>query len=215
MVHDLRSILTYLRTHCQALIDEGHKRRKAAVRVKDDIAFLERTIDDMAAFTRPAPNKRHRENLADLIAAAVDLAKENVGSKAAAVKVEIAECDGVSVTVARHSIVMAMGNVIKNAIEACLTADVPEPCVRIDIQPSEEAVSVIVADNGVGMSEEEKRNCSLVVPGRRNKTKRFSTGYGLPIAARNLAAAGGTLMLTSRENEGTTVTMTLPLDIDE
>ncbi len=58
MVHDLRSILTYLETHCDGLIDEGHKRRKAAIRVRDDIQFFTRTIDDMDAFTRPAPAAR-------------------------------------------------------------------------------------------------------------------------------------------------------------
>ena len=44
----------------------------------------------------------------------------------------------------------------------------------------------------------------------RNKSKRQSTGYGLPIAARNVAAHGGLLRLESRENEGTTVTILLP-----
>jgi signal transduction histidine kinase len=45
----------------------------------------------------------------------------------------------------------------------------------------------------------------------RNETKKQSTGYGLPIAARNFAAHGGTMELESRENEGTAVTMRLPL----
>ena len=76
-------------------------------------------------------------------------------------------------------------------------------------------MTIGVADHGIGMSDEEKLNCSLVVPGRRNKTKRFSTGYGLPIAARNIAAHGGSLTITRKENEGTTVTMTLPIDADE
>jgi hypothetical protein len=34
--------------------------------------------------------------------------------------------------------------------------------------------------------------------------------YGLPIAARNVAAHGGLLRLESREDEGTTVTILLP-----
>ena len=38
MVHDLRSILTYLESHCGGLIDEGHKRRRlASVRPEIDI----------------------------------------------------------------------------------------------------------------------------------------------------------------------------------
>jgi len=72
-------------------------------------------------------------------------------------------------------------------------------------------VKIVVRDNGQGMSTEEARGPLLFTPGRRNKTKRQSTGYGLPIAARNLTAHGGTLALETQEDEGTTVTMTLPL----
>ena len=72
-------------------------------------------------------------------------------------------------------------------------------------------VTIIIRDDGQGMSDEEARGPLLFTPGRRNKSKKQSTGYGLPIAARNFAAHGGTLALESRENEGTAVTMTLPL----
>jgi DNA repair ATPase RecN len=38
-----------------------------------------------------------------------------------------------------------------------------------------------------------------------------STGFGLPIAARNVATHGGTLAIQSREGIGTTVTLTIPM----
>ncbi len=171
----------------------------------------------MVAFTRPAPTGRHREQIADVIAAAIDLARENarVGRDVSVVQIETNVPEALSLVVARHAVVMAMANVIKNAIEACLASESDEPRICVSAEAADDAVTIRVADNGIGMSDEEKRNCSLAVPGRRNKTKRFSTGYGLPIAARNLAAHGGSLTITSKENEGTTVTMTFPLETDE
>ena len=111
---------------------------------------------------------------------------------------------------------MALANILKNSIEAC-SADVDEHggLVKVQAVIIEEHVVIRVSDNGIGMSDEEKQGCSLFVPGRRNKGKQFSTGYGLPIAARNIASHGGSLSLESRENEGTTVTISLPVGEDD
>ena len=74
-----------------------------------------------------------------------------------------------------------------------------------------EVVTLTVSDNGTGMAEEDLRSVLAFEPSRRNKSKRFSTGFGLPIAHRNLAAHEATINLESEDNVGTTVTITLPL----
>lgn len=219
MVHDLRTVLTYLNGHCHALIAEGHKRRKAAVQVAQDLDFLHRTIADMEAYTRPVPTERRPERVADLVAAARELALENVrraGGDAARVAIDIQVPDPMTIEVARHLMVMALANVLKNALEACVALAGERPgAVQIVAERQEGTVAIRITDNGIGMSQEEKSGWSAFVPGRRNKSKRLSTGYGLPIAVRNLAAHGGTLTLESTENVGTTVTIRLPLNIDE
>ncbi len=219
MVHDLQSIMTHLETNCDGLIDEGNKRRRLARRVREDIDFFTRTIDDMNAFTRPAPTTRHRERLSDLVTAAAELAQENAtkcGCNITSAQLVVDVPETITVEVVRHLIVMALANILKNSIEAC-SADVDEHggLVKVQAVIIEEHVVIRVSDNGIGMSDEEKQGCSLFVPGRRNKGKQFSTGYGLPIAARNVAAHGGSLTLESCEDEGTTVTITLPLSEDD
>lgn len=219
MVHDLQSIMTHLETNCCGLIDEGNKRRRLARRVREDIEFFTRTIDDMNAFTRPAPTTRHRERLCDLVAAASELAQENAtkcGCDITSAQIVIDIPESITVEVVRHLTVMALANVLKNSFEAC-SADSEEQRRMVNVQAvmHEERVIIRISDNGIGMSEEEKQGCSLYVPGRRNQGKRFSTGYGLPIAARNIASHGGSLSLESRENEGTTVTISLPVGEDD
>lgn len=111
MVHDLRTIQTYLIGHCHALIAEGHKRRKAAVQVTQDLDFLHRTIADMEAYTRPVPSERRPERVTELLAAARELALENVrqaGADATHIALEADVPDQLMVEVARHLIVMAL-----------------------------------------------------------------------------------------------------------
>jgi len=219
MIHDLRSILTYLTRSCEKLIAEGDRRRRTARRMRDDMKFLMQTIDDMATFTQPAPSARHLARVTTLAEAACELAQENArkcGCNVSRIRLTIDVPKTITVAVVEHLVVMALANVIKNALEACAACTDREMTeVQIAAKQEEQQVVITVSDNGIGMSDEEKHVCSLVVPGRRNKTKRRSTGYGLPISARHIAAHGGTLVLESLEDIGTTVTITLPLDHDE
>ncbi len=222
MVHDLRSVLTHLKTNSFALIEEcsdgktNGKPRRAATRVRGDLEFLESSIADMEAFTQPAPPDRRPERLAEVVAAALDLASDNVRKakldpEPVTIKLDVPE--SIVVEMARHQIVMALGNILKNAYEAFVAGSgkLREGNICVEAALIGELVRIKIRDDGMGMSEEEAMGPLFFTPGRRNKTKRHSTGYGLPIAARNVAAHGGSMSLESRENEGTAVTVTLPL----
>jgi signal transduction histidine kinase len=222
MVHDLRSILTHLKTNCFALIDESAdskttgRPRRAVTRVRSDLEFLETAIGDMAAFTQPSPAEHRPERLAEIIAAAHDLARDNVRKVKLdpdAVTVSIDVPEPLVIDVGRHQIVMAVANVLKNAYEAFAATGGQLRTGHIHVEAAlfGDFAKITIRDDGMGMSEEESQGPLLFTPGRRNKTKRHSTGYGLPIAARNIVAQGGSMSLDSRENEGTTVTLLLPL----
>ena len=221
MVHDLRSIVTHLKVNCYSLIEAvtseaGAKARRSGGRVRSDLEFLEQAIRDMDTFTKPVPADRRPERLAVVVADAVDLACDNVRKAdldPSGVTVQVAVPESIVVEMARHQIVMALANVVKNAYEAFLTAgdQFREGYICIEAALVADHVQIMVRDNGRGMSDEDARRPLRLTPGRRNKTKRYSTGYGLPIAARNIAAHGGTLALESQQNAGTVVTMTLPL----
>lgn len=220
MVHDLKSILTHLKTNCYSLIDEvageaGAKVRRTGARVRSDLEFLEMAIQDMTAFTQPLSTDRRPERLAVVVADALDLARDNIRKaklEPDVVTIQVDVPESIVVEIARHQIVMALANVLKNAFEAFVAGGkLSAGRIGITAALAGDQVNIAIRDDGQGMSEEEARGPLLFTPGRRNKSKKHSTGYGLPIAARNFAAHGGTLALESRENEGTAVTMTLPL----
>ncbi len=62
----------------------------------------------------------------------------------------------------------------------------------------------------MGMSAEDLAELQVFVPCRRNKAKRKSTGFGVPIAHRYIQAHGGTCRFESQEDVGTTVRISLP-----
>jgi signal transduction histidine kinase len=219
IVHDLRSIMTHLKVNCYSLIEEviadaGSQAKRYGVRVRNDLQLLESSVEDMVTFTRPVPTERLPERLAVLVAEALELTRDNVRKakfdpELVAVQQDVPE--SIVVPRARHQIVIALANVLKNAYEAFQAKGTMRPgAIRIAASTCQKWVTLTIEDTGQGICDEELRTPLLLTPGRRNKSKRQSTGYGLPIAARNVAAHGGLLRLESRENEGTTVTILLP-----
>ena len=124
MVHDLRSILTHLRTNCYSLIEEAAgepkaKVRRTGARVRSDLEFLEMTIEDMNAFTQPPPTDRRRERLAVVVADALELARDNVRKSKLdpdTVTVQVDVPESIVVEIARHQIVMALANVLEECV---------------------------------------------------------------------------------------------------
>ena len=65
---------------------------------------------------------------------------------------------------------------------------------------------VEITDTGVGMGPDDV--AKIFEP--YFSTKATGTGLGLTIAKRNVELNGGTIEVTSRRGDGTTVTITLP-----
>lgn len=242
MVHDLRGVLTHLKANTLTLLAEsaatvGARRARLPARVRDDLEFLERTVLDMEQFTSPLETACRPERLVDLVRASLEIAAASVRANAeidpAAVAVELDVPAALCVSVARHQIVTAFANVLKNAFEAFIggwprrtlgsvgaaggemsaqaNAVEADHCrVVISARRHHREVVLVIRDNGMGFAQEEADALHLCTPGRRNKTKRNSTGYGLPNAARKIMAQGGSIQFDSQEGRGATVTVRLP-----
>lgn len=216
MVHNLCAIVAHLKSSCSAATTDPS--RKDAM--WGDLALLENTVSDMETFAQPTPARKRSERLRDVISAAIDLAKENVRKcrlEPTLVLVRVDVSEAIVLPLVRHLMLMACTNVIKNAYEAFVDEHgrLREGSIDIRARCVGNAVSIEIADDGVGMTESELADVSRFRPGQRNTRKPHSTGYGLPIAARNVDAHGGTLAINSEEHRGTTVTILLPLNDNE
>ncbi|MGI9012941.1 MAG: sensor histidine kinase [Phycisphaerales bacterium] len=220
--HNLGGVMTSLKLKADALqnalgTQEPDQARAvgAADAMVERILFLERLLRDMSEYARPLSTDRRRERLATLIADAHRLAKDAVeDSLAAGVEYECDVPESTTVVVVRHQIVMAFANVLKNAYEAIEPGDGIRGTVTVCASVERNAAVVVVADSGQGLEPEDLRQLQEFVPGRTSKKNR-GTGFGLPIARRSLAAHGGSIEIESVLGQGTTITVRIPLDMEE
>lgn len=98
-------------------------------------------------------------------------------------------------------------NLVLNAVDACPEA---EGRIRILGEADGRLVTLRIVDNGSGMSEEQMERCFL--PFQTTKGESGGTGLGLPVAKSLAEAYGGDIILGSREGEGTTVYVLLPVE---
>jgi hypothetical protein len=95
-------------------------------------------------------------------------------------------------------------DVAQNAVEAGSRE------VRIVFAESDEAISVVVSDDGRGMTAEERSRALDPFYSDGTKHVKRKVGLGLPFLAQAIAQAGGKWSLESERGKGTTVSFSFP-----
>jgi signal transduction histidine kinase len=105
---------------------------------------------------------------------------------------------------------IVLRNLISNAIKFSYPGNEIEICSVIH----EETVSIMVKDEGVGISEEAIHQIlhDHTVKSERGTMQETGTGIGLNLCARLIRENQGELNIAGRKGEGTTVTITLPIN---
>ena len=216
VAHDVRSILTTLLANA-AVLAERRDVPGRAESVLQDGGLIQRTIEAMEQFTRPLPVQRQREDLREMIHQAVDKAREAViqqGHDISAVETVVTSAPAIRLRVSRRLIVLALTNLIENAIESFAERDVDtlRPG-RVEVQVIVDCYEtrILVRDNGTGMEPEVLNAAAAFVPMGTNKAKRSSSGWGLTLVNRYVSAHGGSVTIDSEMDRGTTAAMALPM----
>jgi signal transduction histidine kinase len=103
----------------------------------------------------------------------------------------------------------ALSNLLENAVKY-RRPDVP-PVVELAGSPTNGGYDLRVSDNGMGMSEDEAAHAVEPFYRAPSATDLPGTGLGLSIVNRIAQVSGGSLTLRSKEGEGTTFVMHIPL----
>jgi signal transduction histidine kinase len=219
IAHDLLNLLTPLKEYVKALRSAVAGNRAGAdvgAKIAESVELLHRSIRDIQTYCEPVPVERRMENLAELVRTADEMARSNLkedGGNPGAVTVTVDVPADVRLFVSRHAIIRAFMNILKNAYEAC-EGKTGKRKIAVRVAHAAGSVRVSFMDTGVGLSAENLRKLRAFLPGRKNMTKRRSTGYGLLIAKRGVEAHGGSLDIQSRLRRGTTVVVSLPLSTE-
>ncbi len=102
---------------------------------------------------------------------------------------------------------LAVTNLVSNAVKYSK----PQGKVRVGVHRQENAVTVLVEDEGIGIPQREQQHIFEGFFRASNVGTLPGTGLGLVIARHCVMRHGGTLSFQSQEDVGTTFTLTVPL----
>jgi signal transduction histidine kinase len=215
--HELRTPLTNMRLYIDSLLEDPNldvqKRTQAVNVVSQEARRLERMVGDMlsVAEIEAGSIKLHKGDVRlepifhELKADFAEQARQKEIRLRFDLPPKWPQMQG-----DRDKIVMALHNLVGNAIK--YTPAGGEVTVRAAPSADDKTFAVDVADNGIGIKEDEQ---GLVFEKfYRSKDKRIGgvtgTGLGLAIAREVVRLHGGDISLKSVIDKGSTFTMTLP-----
>lgn len=186
----------------EQMLQHAHR---AQARVKLITEFL----DNLRAFTTEAPAEFASEALLPIVREAAELVLSHTEGSALDVEVSLAVDSNLTLDGNRSRLLQALINIIVNAVEACEGQN-RRAAVTISAEPKANThVSLMITDNGRGMSEEAVKDCVLLYSTGKPK----GMGFGLPLAKKIIEIDHrGTLSIESKIGVGTTVVINLPME---
>ncbi len=213
--HELRTPMTAIKGWSETMLmcdpkeDEQTINRGLKV-VNKEVERLSRMVEELLDFSRIQGGRMKLRteglDLGERIYSIVTIMRERATSGGVKINFELPE-DIIPVNADPDRLNQVFINVIDNAVKHSL----PNTEIEIDIAVDKETATVTVRDHGEGISEEDLPHIkSKFYKGANSKQ---GTGLGLAIADEIISLHGGSLDIQSKKNEGTTVTVVLPLDL--
>ena len=213
IAHEVRNPLAVLRNAVSALRrDElSDEDRLTLLEVLDEESNrLNRLVRDLLVYARPVDPQSVSLKLVSVLERSVDLARRD-HMRSAQIRVDFdVRADHTQIEGDPDLLERAFANVVENALQAM--PDGGALTIRLDdatIEGDHPAVAIRFADTGEGMD-------TLVRARARDPfftTRPSGTGLGLAIVERVVRAHGGRIDLKSGNDDGTEVTLVMPLEI--
>jgi putative PEP-CTERM system histidine kinase len=201
IIHDLNNLIAQ-----QALVVRNAERHK------DNPAFIEDAIETISNSVDRMNNllKKLRRDESDLVKCLYlrDVIEQALAECQRSTPVLTADIQDTDKTINADQVrlVMTITNFIKNAQEA--TPD--DGRVHVTLRCSGNSATITIEDNGSGMDWDFIHN-RLFKPFDTTKSGK-GMGIGVYLSREYISELGGTLNVESAVGEGTTITMTLPLN---
>ena len=207
VAHEIKNPLTPMRLTVQ-MFDRKFDPENANIKekVKDFTESLIQQIDTMtavaSAFSNFAtmPNQEmEKVNLVKVISSTVEIFNEDYIHFTSDKNQIIGNFD-------KTQIVRIVNNLIKNAIQAIPNIKL-FPEILVDLKLIDQIAVLTVSDNGLGIKEENLQK--IFEP--KFTTKSSGMGLGLAMVKNIIESYGGTISVSSKEGEGTTFKIELPI----
>lgn len=210
IAHEIKNPLTPMKLNVQLLqrswADKDPKFDKRLEKVSktliEQINTLSSIASEFSSFATMPKQTNQKVNIIDSITNAVNLFEdtENVH-----MNVNLHSHAEANVYADKEQMLQVFNNLIKNAIQAI--PEEQEGEVTVDLSIHNDRVTIKVADNGKGISDELKEK--LFQPSFTTKTS--GMGLGLSIVKNIIESSNGTIWFETQEDKGTAFFVELPL----
>lgn len=219
MAHDVNTTLTSIKDAVACLkkseIGSSPPVQMAVSLIAPRVEDLQSLTKAINEFSRPVILRRTEEACEQMIEDAVRAARNSIaerGGDASGVCIDVTVDASLTVLVSRSHVVMALTNLIKNAIEAHERRDgFREGKVTIDAHadPHLGILNIFIADTGGEIDPLELAKLREGIPG--GSSKPTGNGFGLPRARRYIEQHGGTIKIEPNDNVGLRLRIQIPV----
>jgi len=200
LAHEIRTPLGSIKGNAQ-LIGEAHPSDERAAAVVREAGRLERLVNGLLDYARPATPRRVPTNPDEVADRAAEIVLAKAGAAGVNLLTDPAQ-QGECLQADPDQLVQVLVNLLQNAVEA--SSDGQNVVLRV--RRSRGQVSFAVLDSGEGLGDEDLEQ--LLRP--FYSTKRAGTGLGLSVARQIVEQHGGRLRMERRPGGGVLAEATLP-----
>jgi two-component system, NtrC family, sensor histidine kinase HydH len=207
VAHEIRNPLSSIRGFAQFFIQrfkgQPKEQEYASIMVKE-VDRLNRVITELLDFARPKDPQRDLHSLGEIVEHTLKLLEPELTKRNVAVEKAFSP-DVPSIRVDRDQVSQALLNLLLNSMES-MDGDGK---IRIDLRKSNfhPSMELVLSDTGKGIPPEDLGK----VFDPFFSTKRKGTGLGLAIVHQIVESHKGEITVESREGEGTTFRIILPM----
>lgn len=161
---------------------------------------------DMLEFSKDRRPDYTLKNINDVVREIFELCEKKAASQNTTLRIECDKMIPASYFDAT-GIFRCLLNMITNSLDACMR--IPQPVITIATQLDDDHIIITVTDNGCGMPADviEKILLSKFFSTKGSR----GTGLGVPVIRKIVNEHMGTLSILSKENEGTTFRIRIPV----
>ncbi|NUP90631.1 MAG: PAS domain-containing protein [Candidatus Sumerlaeia bacterium] len=214
VAHEIKNPLNSLRIHGQLLEQalteatwpseiQGERSARSAAIILEETQRLTRIVEQFLQAVRPVEPRLVRHSLNVILRRAIEATAPHGMEPAIELELDL-DTQLPDVLVDDQQMTQVFMNLLRNAAESL---DKPARRIRVSTRTAGPMAEVTIADNGCGISPEHLER--IYQP--YFTTKYNGTGLGLMVVHRIVEDHGGRILITSREGEGTEVTVLLPL----
>ncbi|HQJ74709.1 MAG TPA: ATP-binding protein [Bacteroidota bacterium] len=204
VAHEVRNPLNSISIIIQRLlyefepVSEKDKFHKLISTIREEIARINKIIEQFLKFARRPKLNLRIENISDIVLKSIEV----ITPEAKNIKIIKNIESNLYLKVDSDQILQALINVLKNSIQAVEKDGI----VEVDLSGVEDGVYIKIKDNGKGI---EKENLSKIF-NLYYTTKPDGTGIGLSIVNQIISEHNGKIDIESEPKKGTTVNIFLP-----